>query len=125
MGLMGAAEASCMTVMMNRIADQQCMQFRSLVHNSSDPITVLDESGRVQYQSASAEQVLGVPGSELLGANIAELVHPGDVSTVASAIEDLLQHQNSVSRVEYRLGRGDGPWRHVESAMTNLISDPM
>lgn len=124
LGLVGAAAAIGMALLLKRIGAQQAVQFRSLVHNASDLITVLDEGGRVQYQSASAEQVLGVRGSELLGANIVDLIHPGDVATVASAIEDLLQHQKSVSRVEYRLGRGDGAWRHVESAMTNLISDP-
>jgi PAS domain S-box-containing protein len=124
LGLVGAAAAIGMALLLKRIGAQQTMQFRSLVHNSSDPITVLDESGRVQYQSASAEHVLGVPSSELLGANITELIHPGDVATMAGAIADLLQHQNSVSRVEYRLGRGDGAWRNVESAMTNLMSDP-
>jgi PAS domain S-box-containing protein len=124
LGLVGAAAAIGMALLLKRIGAQQTMQFRSLVHNASDPITVLDESGRVQYQSASAEHVLGVPSSELLGANITELIHPGDVATMAGAIADLLQHQNSVSRVEYRLGRGDGAWRNVESAMTNLMSDP-
>jgi len=124
LGLVGAAAAIGMALLLKRIGAQQTMQFRSLVHNSSDPITVLDESGRVQYQSASAEHVLGVPSSELLGSNITELIHPGDVATMAGAIADLLQHQNSVSRVEYRLGRGDGAWRNVESAMTNLMSDP-
>lgn len=124
LGLVGAVAAIGMALLLKRIGTQQAVQFRSLVHNASDLITVLDQEGRVQYQSASAEHVLGVPGSELLGANLTELVHPDDVPTVAQAMESLLQHHNSVSRVEYRLGRGGRGWRHVESAMTNLMSDP-
>ena len=124
LGLVGALAAIGMALLVKRIAAQQAVQFRSLVHNASDLITVLDKDGRVQYQSASVEQVLGVPASDLVGANLTEWIHPDDLTTVTQAVDSLLQHQNSVARVEYRLGRDGGAWRHVESAMSNLMSDP-
>src|SRR5438874_13069734 len=42
-------------------------RFRSLVAHSSDLITVLDENGRVTYQSPSIERVLGYRVDEVEG----------------------------------------------------------
>jgi PAS domain S-box-containing protein len=124
LGMVGALAAIAMALLVKRIGAQQAVQFKSLVHNASDLITVLDKEGTVQYQSASAEQVLGVPASDLVGAKVADLVHPDDLPSVSQALGALLHQQGSVSRVEYRLGGEGGTWRHVESAMTNLMSDP-
>jgi PAS domain S-box-containing protein len=124
LGLVGAVLAIGMALVIRRLGAHQAAQFRSLVHKASDLVTVLDQDGRVKYQSASAEQTLMTPGSEQVGSAFSALIHPDDQQGVTTEIETLLRHPSSVSRIEYRLRRADGTWRYVESAVTNLVSDP-
>ncbi|HYU57770.1 MAG TPA: PAS domain-containing sensor histidine kinase, partial [Actinomycetota bacterium] len=124
LGLIGAVAAIAMALFLRRAGIQQSAQFRSLVQNASDLVTVLDGAGKVQYQSASAESILGVPSSEFLGRNISELVHADDAEAVSETIQDLLGRPGATARIEYRLVGADGAPRHVESAVTNLLSEP-
>lgn len=102
----------------------QAKQFGTLVHQSSDLITVIDPEGTVRYQSASVEQILGIPASKLVGSNLCNLIHPEDVPRALALWADLAQRPHATGRVEYRLRSGDGSWLHVESAATNLLLDP-
>ena len=124
LGLLGAAAAIAMGLLLRRAERQQSAQFRSLVQNASDLVTVIDAKGTVRYQSSSSQQVLGIQSSALLGTNLLDAVHPDDGPTLRASLEDLVSHPNAVARIEYRLRDGQGSWRNVESAVTNSISDP-
>ena len=78
---------------------KQARQFGALVHQSSDLITVIDPDGTVRYQSASAEQVLSVPVSAMLGSNLTGLIHPEDVPRVSALWADLALRPNATGRV--------------------------
>jgi PAS domain S-box-containing protein len=124
LGLIGTLAAIAMAVLLRRMSAKQARQFGTLVHQSSDLITVIDPEGTVRYQSASAEQVLSVPVSTLVGSNLCTWIHPEDVPRVLALWADLAQRSNATGRVAYRLRSGNGSWRHVESAATNLLPDP-
>ena len=124
LGLVGTLAAIAMAVIVRRQAAKQAKQFGTLVHQSSDLITVIDPDGTVRYQSATSDQILGVATSDLVGSNLCALIHPEDVPRAVALWADLAQRPNATGRVEYRLRRGDGSWQHVESAATNLLLDP-
>lgn len=124
LGLVGAAAAVAMGLLLRRAGAEQAAQFRSLVQNASDVVTVLGGEGLVRYQSAPAEQILGSRGEELLGSPFLDLVHPDDRSRLREALDELRGQPGSVGRIEYRMRGPAGSWRHVESAMTNLLADP-
>jgi PAS domain S-box-containing protein len=124
LGLIGALAAIAMAVLLRRTAAKQAKQFGTLVQQSSDLITVIDPQGTVKYQSASSEQVLSLPASELVGSNLRSLIHPEDVPRVLAFWADLAGRPHATARMEYRLRSGEGSWRHVESAATNLLLDP-
>ena len=60
LGLLSAAAAVAMGLLLRRAGARQSARFRSLVHNSVDLITVIDGRGRVRYQSPSSTRVLGL-----------------------------------------------------------------
>jgi PAS domain S-box-containing protein len=124
LGLIGTLAAIAMAVLLRRMAAKQAKQFGTLVHQSSDLITVIDPEGTVRYQSASSQHVLSVSASSLVGSNLCNLIHPEDVSRALALWADLAQRPNATGRVAYRLRSADGSWRHVESAATNLLLDP-
>ncbi len=97
---------------------------RSLVHNSSDIITVVDRHGQIRYQTPSIGWVLGLAPHGLIGQSVLELVHPDDVV-------DLRQHLDAVAQspalpappVHVRMRHRDGSWRSMETAGNNLLDD--
>ena len=97
---------------------------RSLVHNSSDIITVVDRDGAVRYQTPSIGWVLGLPPASLIGRRICELVHPEDVARFEEylgAVGDSTAQPPPPVRV--RMHHHDGSWRFVETAGNNLLDD--
>jgi PAS domain S-box-containing protein len=124
LGLIGTLAAIAMAVLLRKVAAKQAKQFGTLVHQSSDLITVIDTEGTIRYQSASIEQILGGPASDLVGSNLCTLIHPEDVPGALALWADVARRPHATGRVEYRIRRGNGSWRHVESAATNLLLDP-
>jgi PAS domain S-box-containing protein len=124
LGLVGTLAAIAMAILLRRAAAKQAKQFGTLVHQSSDLITVIDPGGTIRYQSASIEQVLGGPASTLVGSNLCTLIHPEDVPGAMALWADVARRPHATGRVEYRLRSGNGGWRYVESAATNLLFDP-
>jgi len=97
---------------------------RSLVHNSSDIITVVDRNGEVLYQTPSIGWVLGRPPATIIGQPICSLVHPEDAPSYGhylSLISDSAAPLPPPVRV--RMQHQDGSWRFVETAGTNLLDD--
>jgi diguanylate cyclase (GGDEF)-like protein/PAS domain S-box-containing protein len=100
-------------------------RFRSLVHNSSDVITVVDADSTIRYQTPSVEQVLGYRPDSLVGSRLLRLVHPDDVAAALALFEEAT---TATARpkvpIELRARRADGRWVDVEAVGDNLLGDP-
>jgi PAS domain-containing protein len=67
LGLLGVLAALALGLLLRRAGAEQAAQFRSLVNNSSDLITVLARDGTIAYQSPSVQRVLGRRAADLAG----------------------------------------------------------
>jgi diguanylate cyclase (GGDEF)-like protein/PAS domain S-box-containing protein len=124
LGLLSALAALAMGLLLRRAGAEQAAQFRALVHNSSDLITVVAGDGTIRYQSPSVERMLGRRAADLVGTALIELVHPDDQHHVTATLAKLVETQTATADLECRLQHGDGSWRHAESICTNLSGDP-
>jgi PAS domain S-box-containing protein len=124
LGLLSALAALAMGLLLRRAGAEQAAQFRSLVNNSSDLITVLGSDGTIAYQSPSVQRMLGRPASDLVGATLGDLVHPDDQHHVSESLTKLAKAPGATVNFACRLRHEDGSWRHVESICTNLADDP-
>jgi diguanylate cyclase (GGDEF)-like protein/PAS domain S-box-containing protein len=125
LGLLSAAIAVGMGLLLRRVGARQSAQFRSLVHNGSDLITVVDGEGSIRYQSPSAERLLGYRPGDLLGANWGEFLHPADVDRFRGLLGDLAEGPGETVSIECRVRHPDGSWRFVESIVTDLTAEPL
>ena len=98
-------------------------RFRSLVQNSSDIVTVLDEEGKVQYSSESTEKMLGLPGSELIGRYLSAIVLQEDQDAYLQALDETIRNKDINHSIEYQIRDGSGRIRYVESVMNNLLEN--
>jgi PAS domain S-box-containing protein len=124
LGLLGVLAALALGLLLRRAGAEQAAQFRSLVNNSSDLITVLGPDGTIAYQSPSVERMLGRRAADLVGTALGDLVHPDDQHDVSVSLTTLAEAPGATASFGCRLQHDDGSWRHVESICTNLADDP-
>ncbi len=100
-------------------------RFKALVRNISDVIAVLNSDGTIKYVGeAAARSLWGRTAEELVGTTLLERVHPDDLETLTTVIEDALRKpgDNISAVVRMREGEAD-TWRYFDVILTNLVHD--
>ncbi len=97
-------------------------QFRTIIENSLDIITILNDDGTMRYESPSVERVLGYKPDEMIGQNAFGFVHPDDLPHVLSAFGEILKNPGVAQAAEFRFRHQDGSWRIFESIGKQLAN---
>ncbi|HYN22649.1 MAG TPA: EAL domain-containing protein [Thermoanaerobaculia bacterium] len=108
-----------------RIAEERVRkdaQFRSMIQNSSDVITVVDASGKITFVSPAVRKVLGYDPEQQLGSGF-DFVHPDDLQRSQEAFTRFLSDPEAIHVEELRARHADGSWRWIEISAINLLSD--
>jgi diguanylate cyclase (GGDEF)-like protein/PAS domain S-box-containing protein len=96
----------------------------SLIRNASDVVCIVDRGARVSFMSTSAQRMTGRVPEELVGAGLAELVHPEDAARVGAFLTSLATQPSArPASSEFRVLGAQGQWRDVEALGTNLLED--
>jgi PAS domain S-box-containing protein/PGF-pre-PGF domain-containing protein len=102
-----------------RERERELARYETLVQEVTDVVTVIGETGVVEYQSPAAEHVLGYEPAELVGESAFEHVHPEDREAVSERFAELVERPGATEGVEFRMRTADGDWRWIESKATN------
>ena len=98
-------------------------RLRALIENASDGITVLDAEGRILYEGASAERLLGYKPEEMMGRHIGDFISPQDIASLNDKIRRALENPEEVQTLRVRARRRDGSTIDVE-AVGRRLRDP-
>ncbi len=123
LGLLGALLALGMGLLLWGSARKQSARFRSLVHNSLDLITVVDDHSIAIYQSPSSSRVLDYAPSDVVGTRVTDLLHPNDKARVIQAFADIYDHPGETVALTFRMRHRNGSWVSMEGTVLNLVSD--
>ncbi len=123
LGLLGAVAAMGMGLLLWRAAKKQSERFRSLVHNSLDLITVIDERSIALYQSPSSNRVLGYAPADVVGSKLTDLLHPSDKGRVVKAFADIYDQAEATAALQFRLRHRNGTWVTMEGTVVNMLAD--
>ncbi len=123
LGLLSAAAAVAMGLLLRQAGARQSARFRSLVHNSVDLITVIDGRGRVTYQSPSSARVLGLASGEIVGTPFISLVHPDHRADVSALVHGDTIEPGQTEQVRFPMWTHDGEWLSMEGSVTDLTRD--
>ncbi|MFD9792619.1 putative bifunctional diguanylate cyclase/phosphodiesterase [Streptomyces sp. NPDC059070] len=94
--------------------------FRSLVQGSSDVIMIAAPTGILRYVSPAAAGVYGRDAEDLVGSELASLIHPEDLGRVVHEVRRFLASppaDEPAGRIECRFRSGTGEWLNVESTI--------
>jgi PAS domain S-box-containing protein len=99
-------------------------RFRALADNASDIIRILDKDGRIAFDTAASERLLGYSPGYTIGKSPMDFVHPDDLETVKIELSSVYNSTNTGIPTEFRLRKADGSYTRVESTAKNLIGVP-
>jgi PAS domain S-box-containing protein len=97
--------------------------FRKLIENTSDIITLIDSSGVIKYTSPSTHRLLGYAAAEMVGRSVFEFLDPSDLASVRRGHADALSDPGARPTAEYRFRHRDGTWRILEGTSSRLVSE--
>ena len=100
--------------------------YKSLLHGSSDLITIADQAGAVRFTSDSIQRILGYRPDEVLGRQMFSFFHEDDLARAAGWLSAAAGSPNLL--VELRVRRKDGTWCLCEgtaSPVTGLEDEPL
>lgn len=98
-------------------------EFRTILNNTSDMITVLSGAGDIIFQSRSSSEILGYRPEELVGRNYLEFIHPDDTAEIQEMIADLDKRPGGDAQAEFKFRHKDGSWINLSSQGKNTPLD--
>lgn len=76
-------------------------RLNSLLRNSSDVITIVEENGDITYESPATEKVFGFEPFERIGQNFLERVSPDDQESVRLFLHDVVHQPDAIRTIEF------------------------
>lgn len=106
-----------------KISPRDSLEFYySILDNSTDLISVLNEQGYYQFVGGSVKRLLGFEPDELVGVSAFTLIHPEDVPLALSSMEEVL----TVPQVQlppFRFQSKSGQWHWIDCTATNMLQN--
>ncbi len=98
-------------------------RFRVLTESSLDLISVMEEDGKIRYQSPALRHLMGFDPAETVGKNVFDMIHRDDVENARAAFGRVIERRSN-EPIEFRIRHRDGMWRTFESLGTNCLANP-
>ncbi len=95
--------------------------FKFLTDNSFDIISLLDNEGRIMFESKAAQRILGYSLEENKGKKIFNYIHPNDVDYV---LKEFYTRDKSIKTLQYRFRHKKGYWVWLQSTGQNFLHNP-
>lgn len=100
-------------------------RIHALLENSSEVITICDETGKITYVSPSVTSILGYSPQELVGTNdVSRIADNRGVEDYKAMFETLLHQTDKNITIEYLYKKKNGEDLYLEVSGKNLIKDP-
>lgn len=106
----------------DRALRQREEQFRSIIENVSDFISILEPTGEIRYASPSVAAVIGRAAAEMTGTRFLDLVHPDDVAAASAFLDEQRNRSLANGKVSLRFRHAAGTWRSFEVLAKNLVN---
>ncbi len=99
-------------------------RYRAMIEHSLDAVAVVGADGRILYESASAEGVIGAPPEIRDGTSVFDYIHPHDQDDAQRMLARLLDAPGATEQAELRIWHAGTGWRWFDVRASNLVDDP-
>jgi PAS domain S-box-containing protein len=123
-GIAGISREITDRTRMEKTLHEREEQFRALLQNSSDAISIIDRHGKIIFEGSEKDKILDFGIEELLHKSFFEIVHPDDVFQIKLVFKEVLASPGKQIKKEYRSLHKNRRWIYVESIFSNQLSNP-
>jgi diguanylate cyclase (GGDEF)-like protein/PAS domain S-box-containing protein len=95
--------------------------YLSLINNSSDLITLIDDQGTILFECPAVEKILGYRPEEIIGTSFLSHMHPNDLNIWHSHL--FTPDEQFPFPFEFRRKDTEGNWLYFEGIASNLTED--
>ncbi len=99
-------------------------RFRSLVQNSPDIITILEDDATIRYVTPSFYRLLGFNEPAVIGSLMYDFVHIEDVFILQQKITEIIKNPSHSESISFKANNASGDWIILDAVITNLLHDP-
>jgi PAS domain S-box-containing protein len=103
-------------------------QFRSLIENSPDGLTVMNAAGNLVFQGPSVKRLLGYDPDDFQHRNMFEFLDADDAPHFRQLLAKCLEFPDINPTITVRCRHADGQWRNIEMVakhLSNYGSEPL
>ncbi len=97
--------------------------FRSIIENSSDIISLLNEKFEVIYRSPSATKVMGWTDEDMKGRKGTSNIHPEDLEYAKGILSEIVANPGKPYHTEFRFLHKNGDFIWVEGIIANYLQN--
>jgi PAS domain S-box-containing protein len=123
-GIAGISREITDNTQMEKTLHEREEQFRALLQNSSDAISIINRQGKIIFESSEKNKISDFEIYELLHKPFVDMVHPDDIGQVKAVIRDALDNPGKQIKKEYRSLHKNKRWIFVESIFSNQLTNP-
>ncbi len=123
-GIAGISREISDSTWMEKSMHEREEQFRALLQNSSDAISIIDRKGIIIFESSERNKISDFDIEELLHKSFFDIVHPDDVGQVNAVFKEALVNPGKQIKKEYRSLHKNKRWIYVESIFSNQLDNP-
>lgn len=99
-------------------------RFRTLIQNSNDIFTIIDEKGMLRLLSPSVMRITGFTPAELINKSVFENIFEEDQEAVLNIFNELLNNPYELYTARFRYLKKGGDMCYLEAICQNLIDIP-
>jgi len=99
--------------------------YQTLIEQSVDLISIVDETGQIKYHSPSLKRMLGYDPKERKNRSMREHIHSDDIEKLQIIFKRSLAHPDHTINANFRVKHKDGGYRNIETIINNQIDNPL
>lgn len=97
---------------------------QEIVANISEAIFILDEHGKIKYQSSNLERLFGWTQRDIHGDNYYRIAHPDDRDNLRHELNSILAEHKAKVSMECKMRKKSGAYATIELTAVNLLNNP-
>jgi PAS domain S-box-containing protein len=105
--------------------EENIRYYQSLLENSFEGVSIIDNAGIVKYQTPSVEKITGYSKDSRLGSSAFAFIVPEDIPKVQAILADFVSGKTNEARVRVKIKRGDNQLRYLDIYTKNMLNDPL
>jgi diguanylate cyclase (GGDEF)-like protein/PAS domain S-box-containing protein len=96
---------------------------QEIVTNISEAIFILDENGKIKYQSSNLERLFGYTADDIKGNDYTRLAHPDERDYLVQELNSILNEHKAKVDLECRIQKKSGEYATIELTAVNLLDN--